>query len=704
MVDLSPEDEIDKYYCWDSVRSYLKTWSEVRTRISNAVEEAYTLHPPPRPTASSPPLFHLDRYDELELLLRGKADIGGAKPAKNKRIQRRRTKGWRMPSNAVYVGRRTKYGNPYTEREYGRDKALELYSEWLEDKLKEDPTFLDQLRGKDLACWCRLNERCHADILLAVCSDDEDNIESLFQKYFGKGWAPPIEYGNLVDRWKQFLSELDDIYEKFADKWRDEPIEEGMHELTLLRIIIPLRSVHMIKKIKTLFKKYFTPPIKKHYAPRVLSPTDSIVPSLRTPDGERIVHREVPILSKQLEEPFKSPPLRPKAKIWNERRGDIPWRKWYRRKQKQFRGSTPRGNPFGQIVHRKYYLTDTCRLGTIVETGAYSNRDAATKLKDMVVDVGGRFLFACFEPDVCEECNKPACSINVFRNDWWQNGYDYPQEVYIDNIPGSRRFQCDGCRIITTPRGLMCNKCGLIVYRGKFADSYIAPERFMNSSSIEPEDAADNEAELEIYDTANRLAQVPEKKFNPSLVEKQIINDDVFSYNRSGQGYGRVGDYKEPDEGHYEKPDAFGGKSVKRLDRKIKPPDNDFDSDTKKNPPRGTERRMQAEFKEQRVLALLKHEGRPLLQSKMLELYRALFEQYSDFKDNSITKHQLDAAIERLEERGLVKIERFSGPPLGKRKLITLLRSKPKRHDLLQPVQLLRLPHPSQLGRSIANV
>ena len=29
------------------------------------------------------------------------------------RIQRRRTKGWRMPTGAVYVGRGTPWGNPW---------------------------------------------------------------------------------------------------------------------------------------------------------------------------------------------------------------------------------------------------------------------------------------------------------------------------------------------------------------------------------------------------------------------------------------------------------------------------------------------------------------------------------------------------------------------------------------------------------------
>lgn len=30
-----------------------------------------------------------------------------------KRIQRKRTKGWRMPENTVYIGRGSKWGNPY---------------------------------------------------------------------------------------------------------------------------------------------------------------------------------------------------------------------------------------------------------------------------------------------------------------------------------------------------------------------------------------------------------------------------------------------------------------------------------------------------------------------------------------------------------------------------------------------------------------
>ena len=100
---------------------------------------------------------------------------------KPKRIQRKRTKGWRMPENAVYVGRPTKWGNPFT----GPD-AVERYKALIEKALASETGVvayenngymnmfwlslyeLEKLRGKDLACWCPLDKPCHADILLEL--------------------------------------------------------------------------------------------------------------------------------------------------------------------------------------------------------------------------------------------------------------------------------------------------------------------------------------------------------------------------------------------------------------------------------------------------------------------------------------------------------------------------------------------------------
>ena len=92
-----------------------------------------------------------------------------------KRIQRKRTKGWRMPEGAVYVGRPTKWGNRFKvgtwaivngaeEAVYNHARAVRLFREnaWHWGLDLDAP----QLRGKDLCCWCPLDQPCHADVLL----------------------------------------------------------------------------------------------------------------------------------------------------------------------------------------------------------------------------------------------------------------------------------------------------------------------------------------------------------------------------------------------------------------------------------------------------------------------------------------------------------------------------------------------------------
>ena len=91
------------------------------------------------------------------------------------RIQRRRSRGWKMPDNTVYVGRPTKWGNPYTIAEMGsHDDAVckfeEMLVEGLEDSYPMDEEIIRELRGKNLACWCSLKSPCHADILLEIAN------------------------------------------------------------------------------------------------------------------------------------------------------------------------------------------------------------------------------------------------------------------------------------------------------------------------------------------------------------------------------------------------------------------------------------------------------------------------------------------------------------------------------------------------------
>jgi len=90
-----------------------------------------------------------------------------------KRIQRKRTAGWRMPTNTVYVGRPTIYGNPYKIDDWGWN-AIPMYEKWLRQKILNEPHFLDPLIGHDLACWCPLDKPCHADIILKILSEGSD--------------------------------------------------------------------------------------------------------------------------------------------------------------------------------------------------------------------------------------------------------------------------------------------------------------------------------------------------------------------------------------------------------------------------------------------------------------------------------------------------------------------------------------------------
>ncbi|WP_419900722.1 DUF4326 domain-containing protein [Roseomonas sp. USHLN139] len=90
------------------------------------------------------------------------------------RVQLRRLKGWRMPANTVKVCRPGPWGNPFkigVDAVHSAAFAKELYADWImrptQDTLRQR---LPTLRGKNLACWCRLDQPCHADVLLLMAN------------------------------------------------------------------------------------------------------------------------------------------------------------------------------------------------------------------------------------------------------------------------------------------------------------------------------------------------------------------------------------------------------------------------------------------------------------------------------------------------------------------------------------------------------
>jgi len=74
-----------------------------------------------------------------------------------------------IPKGAVYVGRPTKWGNPFTIGKDGdRDAVITAYMAWFSLNVKLQ-SCLDELKGKDLVCWCAPLP-CHADVLLELAN------------------------------------------------------------------------------------------------------------------------------------------------------------------------------------------------------------------------------------------------------------------------------------------------------------------------------------------------------------------------------------------------------------------------------------------------------------------------------------------------------------------------------------------------------
>lgn len=98
-----------------------------------------------------------------------------------RRYQRSRKKGSRLPDGVVCVTRPGKWGNPFEtvgefrsliEAILGISGQSEFLAVDLTQFAKVNAIAMDlhELRGKDLACWCSLDQECHADVLIELAN------------------------------------------------------------------------------------------------------------------------------------------------------------------------------------------------------------------------------------------------------------------------------------------------------------------------------------------------------------------------------------------------------------------------------------------------------------------------------------------------------------------------------------------------------
>jgi hypothetical protein len=87
------------------------------------------------------------------------------------RYQRSRRKGARLPAGTIVVTRPTKWGNPHP-LSLGREEAVRRYrQDLLAGRLVITVGDVErELRGWHLACYCALDQPCHADVLLELAN------------------------------------------------------------------------------------------------------------------------------------------------------------------------------------------------------------------------------------------------------------------------------------------------------------------------------------------------------------------------------------------------------------------------------------------------------------------------------------------------------------------------------------------------------
>lgn len=103
------------------------------------------------------------------------------------RIQLRRAKGWRMPPNTVSVARPGPWGNPFIVGKHGTAVQCVVAFRRLCSGLltisvdrpcvdaqcrfaTHAADHIQDLRGKNLACWCKQDHPCHANVLLEIAN------------------------------------------------------------------------------------------------------------------------------------------------------------------------------------------------------------------------------------------------------------------------------------------------------------------------------------------------------------------------------------------------------------------------------------------------------------------------------------------------------------------------------------------------------
>lgn len=78
----------------------------------------------------------------------------------------------KSPPGAIYIGRGSSWGNPFSIGKEGtREDVIRKFQAYANERLLNEPNWLVPLKGKDLFCYCA-PLACHGDILLVLANQE----------------------------------------------------------------------------------------------------------------------------------------------------------------------------------------------------------------------------------------------------------------------------------------------------------------------------------------------------------------------------------------------------------------------------------------------------------------------------------------------------------------------------------------------------
>ena len=80
---------------------------------------------------------------------------------------------WKKEKFDIYIGRGSKWGNPFMiGRDGTRKEVIEKFEEWILSRPWTIPVIKAELKGKILGCWCKPDKACHGDVLAKIAEEE----------------------------------------------------------------------------------------------------------------------------------------------------------------------------------------------------------------------------------------------------------------------------------------------------------------------------------------------------------------------------------------------------------------------------------------------------------------------------------------------------------------------------------------------------